>query len=94
MTVHDPATTLKGPRPDPKIFGNQVGVPVGKTWGFRIGASQDGIHSPVVAGISGSVTDGAWSIALSGGYEDVSSVPSGFYSLAWRVAYLPLDAGH
>ncbi|KAL8283661.1 hypothetical protein RQP46_005456 [Phenoliferia psychrophenolica] len=63
-------TALKGVRPNPKRFGHQPLTPVGKTWGFRMGCSQDGVHAPVVAGISGNEYVGAWSIALSGGYED------------------------
>ncbi|THH15984.1 hypothetical protein EW146_g4588 [Bondarzewia mesenterica] len=50
---------------NPKVFGSIPGVPVG-TWEA---CSADSIHAPWVAGISGS-SDGAYSIALSGGYED------------------------
>ena len=35
-----------------------------------MGASWDGTHLAVVAGISGRTGEGVWSIALSGGYED------------------------
>ncbi|KAM0755932.1 hypothetical protein T439DRAFT_376209 [Meredithblackwellia eburnea MCA 4105] len=64
------AQSLKTRTNNPKKFGSQPGIPVGKTWEFRMGCSQDGIHAPVVAGISGNVEVGVWSIALSGGYED------------------------
>ncbi|KAK4699769.1 hypothetical protein P7C70_g6486, partial [Phenoliferia sp. Uapishka_3] len=63
-------TLNKKERPNPKIFGSQKLTPVGKTWDFRIACSQDGIHAPVVAGISGNEHVGVWSVALSGGYED------------------------
>ncbi|ORY26617.1 PUA-like domain-containing protein [Naematelia encephala] len=33
-------------------------------------ASTDAIHAPTVAGISGNAIDGAYSVALSGGYPD------------------------
>nr|KIR86531.1 hypothetical protein I308_02848 [Cryptococcus tetragattii IND107] len=33
-------------------------------------ASADAVHAPTVAGISGNPHDGAWSVALSGGYPD------------------------
>lgn len=36
----------------------------------RAQCSTDAIHAPFVAGISGSSTDGAYSVALSGGYDD------------------------
>lgn len=35
-----------------------------------MGCSQDGVHAPPVSGISGNEHVGAWSVALSGGYED------------------------
>ena len=37
---------------------------------FRAQCSTDAIHAPFVAGISGSSTEGAYSVALSGGYDD------------------------
>jgi hypothetical protein len=36
----------------------------------RMDCSKAAIHAPVVAGISGDQKKGAWSVALSGGYED------------------------
>jgi len=36
----------------------------------RAQCSTDAIHAPFVAGISGSSTEGAYSVALSGGYDD------------------------
>ncbi|KAI0053788.1 hypothetical protein FA95DRAFT_1508426 [Auriscalpium vulgare] len=54
---------------DPKTFGAIPGVPVGTWWETREHCSNDAVHAPWVAGISGS-PQGAFSIALSGGYED------------------------
>lgn len=51
-------------------FGHISGIPVGTTWATRLECSRDGIHRPTVAGIHGSETDGCYSLALSGGYED------------------------
>lgn len=36
----------------------------------RAACSTDAIHAPFVAGIAGSAVDGAYSVALSGGYDD------------------------
>jgi len=36
----------------------------------RAGCSTDAIHAPFVAGIAGSAIQGAYSVALSGGYDD------------------------
>ena len=36
----------------------------------RAGCSTDAIHAPFVAGIAGSASQGAYSVALSGGYDD------------------------
>ncbi|KAI9467196.1 PUA-like domain-containing protein [Lactarius psammicola] len=54
---------------DPKTFGHIPGVLVGTWWESREDCSNDAIHAPWVAGISGS-NEGAYSVALSGGYED------------------------
>jgi E3 ubiquitin-protein ligase UHRF1 len=54
---------------DPTTFGDIPGVPVGTWWETREDCSNDAIHAPWVAGISGS-DKGAYSVALSGGYED------------------------
>ncbi|TYJ51728.1 hypothetical protein B9479_007680 [Cryptococcus floricola] len=55
---------------DPKTFGHIPNVEVGRWWSSRMEASTDAIHAPTVAGISGNAKDGAWSVALSGGYPD------------------------
>ncbi|KAK8850496.1 hypothetical protein IAR55_004414 [Kwoniella newhampshirensis] len=55
---------------DPKTFGHIPGVEVGRWWPTRMDASTDAVHAPTVAGISGNAMDGAWSVALSGGYPD------------------------
>ncbi|EKD05383.1 hypothetical protein A1Q2_00342 [Trichosporon asahii var. asahii CBS 8904] len=55
---------------DPKTFGPIPGVEVGTWWPSRMECSTASIHAPTVAGISGNATEGAWSVALSGGYPD------------------------
>ncbi|KAH7880694.1 PUA-like domain-containing protein [Lentinula edodes] len=54
---------------DPKKFGAIPGIEVGTWWESRQGCSADSIHAPWVAGISGG-PEGAYSVALSGGYDD------------------------
>eukprot|EP00088_Acartia_fossae_P020781 TRINITY_DN2230_c0_g1_i1.p1 TRINITY_DN2230_c0_g1~~TRINITY_DN2230_c0_g1_i1.p1 ORF type:complete len:698 (+),score=216.45 TRINITY_DN2230_c0_g1_i1:39-2132(+) len=57
-------------------FGPIPGIEVGMCWQYRIQVSEEGIHRPHVAGISGSAKSkdkslrGCQSIVLSGGYED------------------------
>jgi putative restriction endonuclease len=51
-------------------FGHISGVPVGTIFATRHQLSLAGIHPPTMAGISGTGTQGADSIVLSGGYED------------------------
>ena len=50
--------------------GPVPGVEVGMRWQYRIQASEAGVHRPHVAGIAGREKEGAFSIVLSGGYED------------------------
>ncbi|XP_043481565.1 E3 ubiquitin-protein ligase UHRF1-like [Leptopilina heterotoma] len=45
-------------------------VEVGMCWRYRIQASEAGVHRPPVSGIHGRENDCAYSIVLSGGYED------------------------
>ncbi|KAI5835345.1 hypothetical protein K523DRAFT_411703 [Schizophyllum commune Tattone D] len=54
----------------PKRYGAIPGIEVGTWWQGRIGCHADSVHAPLVAGISGNAETGAYSIALSGGYED------------------------
>ncbi|GFR27408.1 e3 ubiquitin-protein ligase UHRF1 [Trichonephila clavata] len=54
----------------PNHFGPIPGVEVGTMWKFRVQVSESGVHRPHVAGIHGREGDGAYSIVLSGGYED------------------------
>ncbi|EEB96839.1 hypothetical protein MPER_03950, partial [Moniliophthora perniciosa FA553] len=54
---------------DPKVFGRIRGVEVGTWWETREQCSVDAVHAPFVAGIAGG-PEGAYSVALSGGYED------------------------
>jgi putative restriction endonuclease len=53
-----------------RIFGHIPGYPEGSVFDSRIELSIAGVHRPRQAGISGSGTEGADSIVLSGGYED------------------------
>ncbi|EJD55145.1 hypothetical protein AURDEDRAFT_50127 [Auricularia subglabra TFB-10046 SS5] len=54
---------------NPKTYGSIPGIEVGTWWETRAQCSTDAIHAPFVAGISAG-PKGAYSIALSGGYED------------------------
>ncbi|XP_046579731.1 E3 ubiquitin-protein ligase UHRF1-like [Haliotis rubra] len=53
----------------PKFYGPVPGVEIGTVWNYRIDCSRDGIHRPTVAGIHRG-EEGAYSVALSGGYDD------------------------
>lgn len=53
-----------------RVFGEVAGVKAGDHFDDRKELSVVGIHRPLQAGISGSATEGADSIVLSGGYED------------------------
>ncbi|XP_052235920.1 uncharacterized protein LOC127847798 [Dreissena polymorpha] len=53
----------------PNFYGAVEGVEVGASWYTRMECCRDGIHRPTVAGIHAG-PDGAYSIALSGGYDD------------------------
>ncbi|XP_076642179.1 ubiquitin-like with PHD and ring finger domains 1 [Halictus rubicundus] len=54
----------------PNHRGPIPGVEVGMCWMYRVQVSEVGIHRPHIAGIHGRETDCAYSIVLSGGYED------------------------
>ncbi|ESK88898.1 uhrf1 protein [Moniliophthora roreri MCA 2997] len=54
---------------NPKVFGSIPGIEVGTWWETREECSVDAVHAPFVAGIAGG-PEGAYSVALSGGYED------------------------
>lgn len=51
-------------------FGPVPGIEVGMCWEYRILAAEAGVHRPQIAGIHGRESEGAYSIVLSGGYED------------------------
>lgn len=53
-----------------RIFGHIPGYPEGSLFESRAELRGSGVHVPIQAGISGSQTEGAESIVLSGGYED------------------------
>lgn len=46
------------------------GIEVGMSWEYRLQVSESGVHRPHVAGIHGREGHCAYSIVLSGGYED------------------------
>ncbi|KAJ7487635.1 PUA-like domain-containing protein [Mycena galericulata] len=54
---------------DPKTFGSIPNIEAGTWWESRQGCSADSIHAPWVAGIAPG-PQGAYSVALSGGYPD------------------------
>ncbi|XP_069674627.1 E3 ubiquitin-protein ligase UHRF1-like [Periplaneta americana] len=51
-------------------YGSIPGVEVGTCWLYRVQVSESGVHRPPVGGIHGRECDGAYSLVLSGGYED------------------------
>ncbi|CAG9858171.1 unnamed protein product [Phyllotreta striolata] len=51
-------------------FGPIPGIDVGTRWMFRVQVSEAGVHRPSVSGIHGVANEGAFSLVLSGGYED------------------------
>ena len=51
-------------------FGEVAGIDVGTEFASRAELAASGIHRPTQAGISGSGTEGADSIVVSGGYEN------------------------
>jgi len=53
-----------------RIFGGIDGVNEGDVFSDRNALAEAGIHNPTQKGISGSQSEGADSIVLSGGYED------------------------
>jgi putative restriction endonuclease len=53
-----------------RLFGNVPGYPEGSLFENRAELNASRVHIPTQAGISGSQTEGAESIVLSGGYED------------------------
>ncbi|KRT83940.1 PHD finger motif containing protein, partial [Oryctes borbonicus] len=60
-------------------LGPIPGIEVGTCWKFRFQVSEAGIHRPIVAGIHGSESTCAYSIVLSGGYEDDIDYGNEFY---------------
>lgn len=53
-----------------RIFGQIPGYSIGSWFESRSALSAAGVHRPRIAGISGTESEGADSIVLSGGYED------------------------
>ncbi|KAF7784342.1 hypothetical protein Agabi119p4_507 [Agaricus bisporus var. burnettii] len=62
---------------NPKTYGHIPGIAVGTWWLSRQDCSQDAVHAPWVGGISGG-RQGAYSVALSGGYDDDVDLGYGF----------------
>ncbi|KAH8828058.1 PUA-like domain-containing protein [Flagelloscypha sp. PMI_526] len=56
-------------RHNPKTYGSIPDVEVGTWWQGRPACSADAIHAPWVAGIAPG-PEGAYSVAMSGGYDD------------------------
>ncbi|KAF8922522.1 PUA-like domain-containing protein [Mucidula mucida] len=54
---------------NPKVYGHIPHIEVGTWWETREGCSNDAIHAPWVGGIAVG-PQGAYSVALSGGYDD------------------------
>ncbi|KAI6007388.1 PUA-like domain-containing protein [Pisolithus albus] len=54
---------------NPKVYGHIPGVEVGSWWASRQECSEDAVHAPWVGGIA-SGKHGAYSVAISGGYQD------------------------
>nr|CAH0112559.1 unnamed protein product [Daphnia galeata] len=67
--VRGPQHKVIIPKNRPNFYGAVPGVEIGRIWEMRMECSRDGIMRPPVAGIHGG-PEGAYSIALSGGYED------------------------
>lgn len=50
-------------------FGSIEAVPVGTWWRFRVQASEAGVHAPLVAGVHGRESLGAYSLVFAGVYD-------------------------
>jgi predicted restriction endonuclease len=55
---------------DPFQIGHPEGFEVGSLWKSRRDLSENGIHAGLSKGISGREAEGAFSVVLSGGYQD------------------------
>ncbi|KAF9474313.1 SRA-YDG [Pholiota conissans] len=58
------------PGRNPAHFGEIRGFPVGSRWPGRRELCDDGVHAPLTGGIHGRMREGAFSVVLSGGYDD------------------------
>jgi len=58
------------PKHDPRTFGPIPGIRVLKMFPNRHACYLAGVHGQMRAGIHGSSTDGAYSVVLSGGYDE------------------------
>jgi putative restriction endonuclease len=55
------------------VFGEIPGYPVGSPFVDRVDLARSGVHPPRMKGISGSQSEGADSIVVSGGYEEAAA---------------------
>ncbi|KXS15837.1 hypothetical protein M427DRAFT_56407 [Gonapodya prolifera JEL478] len=68
---YDPSPVTPATTPiKENTYGAIPGIPYFKTWEYRADCGRDGIHRMIVGGIHGDEETGAYSVALSGGYED------------------------
>jgi len=77
-STDNPGNRLGVRKHDPKVFGHIPGIEIGTWWETRALCSTDAVHAPFVAGISGHSQLGAYSVALSGGYDDDVDLGYGF----------------
>lgn len=56
-------------RVDFRTFGHN-GLANGQCWPTQLAAVRDGAHGCLMAGIAGTGDEGAYSVVVSGGYED------------------------
>ncbi|KAH9917257.1 PUA-like domain-containing protein [Fomitopsis serialis] len=68
MSARSPARA--GRTHSPNVFGHIPDVPIGTYWASRQECSDAAVHPFIAAGIYGTKEEGAYSIVLSGGYED------------------------
>ena len=61
------------------MFGHIDGIPVGQVFDSRKEVAAAGLHAPLMSGIWGA-QEGAYSIVLSGGYEDDIDTSITFYT--------------
>ncbi|CAG0913046.1 unnamed protein product [Notodromas monacha] len=81
LFVGSQALTFASPRKLRKsrfVYGQPKDVPVGTWWLTRVECSRAGVHCPTMGGIHGGPR-GAYSICMSGGYENVDNLYDFWY---------------